>query len=506
MSYRRIIYGHVDPDLVFDNLELTNSNHPRISIDGSHSSQAVEEEHWLTSAVNRMKRSIGSIFTKEPKHPENTNHIHHKAKGVHHKKAGNAKRKHRQAGDYENGPEEGEVEYDEVEIETGQEYADPDLYEDINSGDTFPGNGINDDDDYNPFSGDGSGEVPPIDVGTTRRVDYGHPRIFRFGFTTIEPYKEEFKDRNSPEFQAASSRIRRALEDVFADVPGEQFVTIVKLEPHPDPFKVKVESDIESQGNSDKEAIKQALYEPIHKTHRIGDLVIPDLQDLRFTEFGATGPKCTENEIRCNNGQCVEGVRCDTNADCSDNSDEEGCPTDGPIVEPVIPHHPHDNNIPPPTKTPTVPTTSTPSVLSTLPPLTPETEPPMVPEAEPPMAPETEPRQHPSRKNGQPITRAAICADQVCDGTPDCDDGGDERNCGECQPGEFKCDINRCIPLSQKCDGNSECSDGTDEYDCVKECAENEFKCDVDRCIPSASKCDRERDCQDNTDESNCEV
>lgn len=53
-----------DSDLVFDTLELTNLRNHRISRQSSsnsysESSQPIEEEHWLSRTVNRIKRSLG---------------------------------------------------------------------------------------------------------------------------------------------------------------------------------------------------------------------------------------------------------------------------------------------------------------------------------------------------------------------------------------------------------------------------------------------------------------
>lgn len=36
--------------------------------------------------------------------------------------------------------------------------------------------------------------------------------------------------------------------------------------------------------------------------------------------------QCSEDEFRCNNGQCITGSwRCDGAGDCDDDSDEDGC-------------------------------------------------------------------------------------------------------------------------------------------------------------------------------------
>ncbi|XP_072390119.1 basement membrane-specific heparan sulfate proteoglycan core protein isoform X28 [Diabrotica undecimpunctata] len=134
----------VDTDLVFDGRD----NHPRlrrqVDVIDNDSSPPVEE-HWLTSTVNRIKRSINHIFSKDT-NPEKLDHhhiqtktVHHNAKVIsnHHHKGNTLRRKHRQADDEYNSAEESEYDgqvdgqdsqeeqYD-IDEDGGQQSADED--------------------------------------------------------------------------------------------------------------------------------------------------------------------------------------------------------------------------------------------------------------------------------------------------------------------------------------------------------------------------------------------
>jgi hypothetical protein len=60
---------------------------------------------------------------------------------------------------------------------------------------------------------------------------------------------------------------------------------------------------------------------------------------------------------------------------------------------------------------------------------------------------------------------AHILKSQLCDGTADCKDGSDERNCAA-TAGTFECDDQSRIPLGKFCDGEPDCADESDELFC----------------------------------------
>jgi hypothetical protein len=78
-------------------------------------------------------------------------------------------------------------------------------------------------------------------------------------------------------------------------------------------------------------------------------------------------------------------------------------------------------------------------------------------------------------------------------------DGSDEpHNCtySPCNNNQFKCDNQRCIPLSLKCNNRNDCFDNSDEKSemCVPQvCPAGQFKCDNNQCISIDSVCNGRR-------------
>jgi hypothetical protein len=329
-----------------------------------------------------------------------------------------------------------------------------------------------DDEDNLITSGEGSsdGSIPlPIPEAL-------HPIYCRISFTVSEPYVETFADRNSFKYRDVSEELVREIDKLYLDTPGTQFATVIKIEKREaDAFTSKVTVDLSSQDYNNNQVLKDVLYKHIESQHRLGSItVLPE--DFHFRVFEA-GPNAMCDQLLCISGECIPSeARCNGRKECADGSDELGCDIEG--------------------------SSSTTTTTTTV-------EPPIEAELGSGEVPEVEGRLIPSQCRADDVVQCTdgsrvICADQICDGIKDCEDGADEQNCPthDCAEGEVMCDVSRCIPQSKICDGETDCDDHSDESNCVA-CAATEISCD-NKCFPSSKRCDGTPDCRDGSDERNC--
>uniref|UniRef100_W5MGE8 Sortilin-related receptor n=1 Tax=Lepisosteus oculatus TaxID=7918 RepID=W5MGE8_LEPOC len=148
---------------------------------------------------------------------------------------------------------------------------------------------------------------------------------------------------------------------------------------------------------------------------------------------------CLPSQYRCSNGNCISSIwQCDSDNDCGDMSDEQGCPT----------------------------TSCDPDV------------------------------QFRCVSSGSCIPLAF-----KCDHEDDCGDNSDENDCEshQCREDEFKCARGVCIHATWRCDGDNDCRDWSDEANCTTghhTCEADSFQCRTGHCIPQRWVCDGDDDCQ----------
>ncbi|XP_050444508.1 uncharacterized protein LOC126848042 isoform X2 [Adelges cooleyi] len=192
--------------------------------------------------------------------------------------------------------------------------------------------------------------------------------------------------------------------------------------------------------------------------------------------------KCADSQIQCTNGTTKDGsycisasLKCDSNKDCSDNSDEDGCLENACF-----------GNF--------------------------------------------------QCKSGECLQRNLVCnsimdcedgSDELacdewkcvdgesqcaggqclptsyfCDGKSHCNGNSDELNCNSTCDG-FQCSNGYCIKDALRCNGVNECPNGEDEEKCV--CFADQFKCNTgSQCISKSNICDGIPQCNDQSDEWQC--
>ncbi|XP_078526622.1 low-density lipoprotein receptor-related protein 8 [Lissotriton helveticus] len=200
-------------------------------------------------------------------------------------------------------------------------------------------------------------------------------------------------------------------------------------------------------------------------------------------EIGGQTTECEENQFQCKNERCIPVLwRCDEDDDCTDNSDEEGCPKTTCAENEFTCDNGH-----------CVPVRWKCDGEDECPDGSDESEATCVRQVCPP-----------EKFSCGDSSNKCIPATWRCDGEKDCDSGTDEAGCAKgCTANEFQCSNKTCIAMIFVCDGDDDCGDHSDERKCApRTCSPNDFQCDSNVCIPPHWLCDNQPDCEDQSDES----
>lgn len=219
-----------------------------------------------------------------------------------------------------------------------------------------------------------------------------------------------------------------------------------------------------------------------------GIMDCPNSED-EANDCGETGT-CEKGQFMCKDGTCISSTdHCNSNYECADKSDEEGCATqqcrsdefqcrDGTCISNSLECDGRSDCL----------------------------------DFSDEINNHCKERTCPPNKFMCKDARNCIPKEWECDGERDCSDGSDEIgecNVNICGDGKLKCNNGRCISSSLKCNGINDCGDETDERYCLNEksdnCTEDKYLCfNTDICLPKKVRCNGVQDCPKNDDEHHC--
>ncbi|XP_049885171.1 basement membrane-specific heparan sulfate proteoglycan core protein-like isoform X3 [Pectinophora gossypiella] len=306
-------------------------------------------------------------------------------------------------------------------------------------------------------------------------------KTLRVTFVVNHPYQAQYSNRDSQQFKSFSMSLAEAVNQLFDTLPGTQRASLVRIQSRiSDEFTCKVTLDIVTTGYEDTDRITGILRDHIRNRRMLGTVAVSDndfsanVIDPAGWVVGSSFDVCAADEFRCDDGRCVAGsARCNKVNECSDGSDEAGCPFDG---LPWDGDRGDSNAFDEVTTTRDYSTTPVPISITC--------------------------------QNDELRCDETRCVPLTarCNGYVDCDDGADEFNCEEtCGVDDFRCNNGKCIEGSRRCDHIVDCpgTGNEDELNC--KCRPDEFQCVSDgSCIEARKRCDGQSHCRDSSDEDDC--
>ncbi|KPI92028.1 SCO-spondin [Papilio xuthus] len=296
-------------------------------------------------------------------------------------------------------------------------------------------NGNDVDDDETPIEGS----------GTLRRDPDNREKTLRVTFVVMEPFQNEYSDRDSEQFQNISIGLADAVNNLFDTVPGTQRASLVRIQSRlSDEFSCKVTMDIITSGFDDTKELARILQDHIRQRRQLGIFTVDENEFLStdIVDPGTTNLECAADEVKCDDNHCIAGwAWCNGSPDCPDGSDEVSCPDQDSEGEDQI------NEVDQQTSTPK----SDNDDLDTFS-VAPNEDNELIPET---TTPRTE---RGDGDEGDDITSSDTENEVIPETTT--------AQIDSCAAYEFRCDNTRCVHRRRQCDRQQDCDDGSDEADC----------------------------------------
>ncbi|CAG4984191.1 unnamed protein product [Parnassius apollo] len=250
-------------------------------------------------------------------------------------------------------------------------------------------------------------------------------KTLRVTFVVMEPYLDQYSNRDSEQFQNISRGLADAVNALFEELPGTQKASLIRIQSRlSDEFSCKVTMEILTSGYENTMEIARILKDHIRQRRQLGAFTVDENE---FNAVDVTDPAnanldCAVDELRCDDGRCVPDTAwCNGVRECADGSDEASCPLpEGGTDQEQQTIRRGDDDEPEPYDSLSHPDVD---------------------------------REEPGENTRRPDIENEVIPETTTPTTL-------------CATNEFRCDFTRCLPNDRRCDRQPDCDDGTDEAGC----------------------------------------